>query len=127
MSDHISPASKLVILVKREFWEQRIPFLLVPICCVVLVVVTFGFSVFIAYFKDELAFGNLLTGYIQSVDETAADALSRFADAPAIYQERFWEQFYGMPGALILMLLWALLAYYFLMTLYQQRKVGSHE
>lgn len=122
----ITPLSKQLTLIKREFWEQRIAFLLVPLCAVVLAGVAFGVATIRAYLRDETPFNIFIGGrFFSQQAETAAQAMARYQQAPLAAKERLWEQFYSGPVPLLSLLFWGIMLYYFLTTLYSARKDRS--
>jgi ABC-2 type transport system permease protein len=120
----ITPASKMITLIKREFWEQRILFMLVPLCYVGMVFIFFIFLTIRGYALDSLPLNSFAVS-IQFAEESAAEALERFAAAPLQIKENFWQQFYDQSSMVLFVSFWGIMIYYYLMTLYQQRKNRS--
>ena len=122
---NLSPMQKQLTLIRREFWEQRIVFVLIPVCCVALAAVTFAFSTARGYFKDISPINVFVGGGLQIEGEPARQALERFVQTPLIVKERLWEDFYMGPAVLESLLFWSVMVYYYLSTLYNQRKDRS--
>ncbi len=123
MNKIITPTGKMITLVRREFWEQRISFLLVPFSCIALAVIALAVSVIQAYFNDYSILANLANPSIDPM--TAAERMVDFAAAPIEVREHFWDMFYMSSTSLLFLVFWGIMIYYFLATLYQQRKDRS--
>lgn len=126
MNTTISPWKKMQTLVRRELWEYRAAFLLVPLGIFILLLFSYLAVTIRGLFNDQVPIVSMVAGSrIQRESETAADALSRFAEAPFEVKERFWDVFYMESVPLLMGTFWLIAIYYFLMTLYQQRKDRS--
>jgi ABC-2 type transport system permease protein len=120
----ITPIQKQLVLLKREFWEQRIIFLIVPVCCVIFAALAWGTATVRAWLGNYNPV-SAFTYSIQRPDETAADAIIRFSEAPMELKQQVWEQFYSVPTTLLFLAFWSIMMYYYLVALYQPRKDRS--
>ncbi len=123
MNNMITPTGKMITLIRREFWEQRISFLLVPLCCIVLASVALAVNVFRSYVNDFSILINLQNPSLDPL--TAVERIMNFSGAPIEIRESYWNMFYMSSTSLFFIVFWGIMMYYFLMTLYQQRKDRS--
>lgn len=120
----ITPVQKQLVLLKREFWEQRILFVIVPVCCVIFAAITWGTATVRAWLGNYNPV-SAFTVSIQAPDETPAQSIARFAQVPMEIKQQVWEQFYSVPTTLLFVGFWSVMIFYFLVALYQPRKDRS--
>ena len=125
MSNVISPTSKMLTLVKREWQEQRILFFYLPLFMTLLAVVAFAVAAIRAYTLDIPFIG--LIGQTPMVLEPPGteDFLQGFAMQSMEVKASYWNQYYGQTIPLVFISYWGAMFYYFQMTLYSQRKDRS--
>lgn len=124
MKNTITPTSKMITLVKREFWEHRILFLMVPVCVAGFLFVSLFINVIRASILDYNPV-EFVVGQFQSTEQTVAEAIEGFASLPVRAIEGFWESFYVSLSLFLFLTFWGVMIFYFLDTLYQQRKNRS--
>ncbi len=123
MNKIITPTGKMITLIRRELWEQRISFLLVPLCCIVLAVVILAVGVTRSYFNEYSVLVNMANPLMDEL--TAVERLADFAGSPVEIRENYWSVFFMPSISLLFITFWSIMSYYFLTTLFQQRKDRS--
>jgi ABC-2 type transport system permease protein len=121
MTAAITPASKMLTLVRREFHEHRILFLYMPLLITLMVTVAFAVVALLSYLLDFNFVGMLEDRVIAETQDEISMALREFSDLPFVFKMQFWEQFYTQTPPILYISLWGALFYYFQMTLYSQR------
>ena len=118
----ITPISKQLTLIRREFWEQRIMFILVPVGIIMLAAVFFSLATFRNYVNDVSSINIFVGGGFQFTGQSAEEAMITFVQMPPDAKVLMWNRFYYGPIPLVFITFWGCMIYYYLMTLFQQRK-----
>ena len=121
----ITPASKMVTLIRREFQEQRILFFYLPLFITLMVTIAIAVTAFRSYVMDIHFIGLLGNRQIVRSPEEIAMALQGFSEMPVELRARFWDQFYNQSLPILYISFWGVLFYYFQMTLFTQRRDRS--
>lgn len=125
MTAHITPVSKMLTLVKREFQEQRILFLYLPLMILLLTSVVFAATAIRSYLLNIQYVGLIGARIPAEGRDAVAEALLGFASLPVDIKIRFWEQFYSQAMPILYISFWGAIFYYFQMTLFAQRRDRS--
>ena len=124
MTSEITALSKMATLVRREFQEQRISFLYVPLLIVFLATIAFAVTAIRSYVMD-LQFISLV-GNRAIVDSPYIDqTLAGFTESSRELKANFWNSYYGQTLPILYISYWGVMFYYFQMTLYSQRRDRS--
>jgi ABC-2 type transport system permease protein len=124
MNSEITALSKMVILVRREFQEQRIVFLYLPLFIVLLATIAFAVTAIRYYILDFQFIG--LVGNSAIVDSPYIDqTLLGFTERTPEEKENFWRIYYVQTLPILYIGFWGAMFYYFQMTLYSQRRDRS--
>ncbi len=137
-SRELSKISVMLALVKREFQEQRALFVYLPVAVKLLMVLQFTATVVSSYFNEAffVPFRLMPGGGVRfgALLGEGNGTLIQFATLPTFLRTMLLDDIYAgnssslkiYGGSSSLMLLyWAVMAFYFLMTMYQQRKNRS--
>lgn len=122
-SKQLGKSAVMLALVKREFSENRTLFVYLPLLITLLVAIFVVVAMVKAYeqgvFLDSVrSFGN---GSLRDGVPTMVD----FAEMPLSTRERALDILYTTTAGFLLLGYWASTLFYFMMTLYQQRKDRS--